>query len=68
MQTGAGADTAEIVVQWYVDDINSTEIYPITDPASALRTSTDDELRAVVATARALRGLSLGPAPNAVAG
>jgi len=44
------------VVQWYVDNVNSTEIYPITDPASALRTSTDDELRAVVATARA-RGL-----------
>ena len=50
----AGADTAEIIVQWYVDDVNSTEVYPITDTASPLRTSTDDELRAVLASARAL--------------
>ena len=51
----SGADTAEIIVQWYVTDINSTTIYAITDEASPLRTSTDDELAAIVAAARSLK-------------
>ena len=56
MQDSAGADAAEIIVQWYVESVNSTEVYPITDPASPLRTSTDDELRAIIGVARG-RGL-----------
>ena len=56
MQTAAGADTAEIIVQWYVSSVNSTEVYPVEDPSSALRTSTDDELRAIIGAARG-RGL-----------
>lgn len=50
----SGADTAEVIVQWYVTDWNSTDIYAVTDPASALRTSTDSELAAIIAEARAL--------------
>lgn len=30
----AGADTAEIVVQWYFENISSTAIYAITEPVS----------------------------------
>jgi hypothetical protein len=54
MKLSAGADTAEIIVQYYVADVNSTEIYPITDPANPLRTSTDDELTNIIAEARIL--------------
>ena len=54
MQETSGADTAEIIVQWYVTDVNSTEIYPITDTANPLRTSTDDELLAIIAQAHRL--------------
>ena len=49
---------------WFYDNCNSTDLYPITDATSALRTSTDAELTAIVKSAqvgarRAAR-LSLG--------
>jgi hypothetical protein len=50
----AGADTAEIIVQWYFANISSTAIYAITEPSSPLRTSTDAELHAVLAEAKRL--------------
>jgi hypothetical protein len=47
-----GADSVEIIVQWYVSIVNSTEIYPILDNANPLRTSTDDELIAILTQAK----------------
>jgi hypothetical protein len=52
MQQTTGADSVEIVVQWYVSSVNSTEIYPILDYANPLRTSTDDELIAILTQAK----------------
>jgi hypothetical protein len=46
----------EVPVMWYYDDANSTDLYPIGDFASSLRTSTDAEVAAIVARAKA-RGL-----------
>jgi hypothetical protein len=46
----------EVPVMWYYDDANSTDLYPIGDFASSLRTSTDEEVAAVIARAKA-RGL-----------
>jgi hypothetical protein len=51
-----GADSIEIIVQWYVDGENSTDMYAITDPSSPLATSSDAELAAFARTAKA-RGL-----------
>jgi hypothetical protein len=51
-----GADSIEIIAQWFFDDVNSTEIYPIQDAGSPLRTSTDAELLAFTAAAKQ-RGL-----------
>ena len=56
MVASTGADAVEVIAQWWFDDVNSTEIYPISDPGSPLATSTDEELAAYVAAARA-RGL-----------
>jgi len=56
MISSTGADSAEIIAQWWFDSINSTEIYPITDAGSPLQTSTDDELTAYITAARQ-RGL-----------
>lgn len=46
----------EVPVMWYYDDANSTDLYPIGDFASSLRTSTDEEVAAIIARAKA-RGL-----------
>ena len=51
-----GADSVEVIAQWWFDDVNSTEIYPIQDAGSPLRTSTDEELQAYIAAAKQ-RGL-----------
>jgi hypothetical protein len=51
-----GADSVEIIAQWWFDNVNSTEIYPIQDAGSPLRTSTDDELNEYIAAAKQ-RGL-----------
>ena len=51
-----GADAVEIIAQWWFDSVNSTEIYPILDAGSPLRTSTDEELRLYIAAAKQ-RGL-----------
>lgn len=51
-----GADSVEIIAQWWFDNVNSTEIYPILDAGSPLRTSTDDELNVYIAAAKQ-RGL-----------
>ena len=56
MVASTAADSVEIIVQWYFDDINSTLLYPINDPESPLWTSTDDELSAFAAAAKQ-RGL-----------
>ena len=56
MVASTGADAVEVIAQWWFDDVNSTEIYPIADAGSPLATSTDAELGAYVAAARA-RGL-----------
>jgi hypothetical protein len=50
------ADTVEIIAQWWFDNVNSTEIYPILDAGSPLRTSTDEELNLYIAAAKQ-RGL-----------
>jgi hypothetical protein len=52
MIESTGSDTVEIIVQWYVTDVNSTEIYPILDSSNPLRTSTDDELSTILSTAK----------------
>jgi hypothetical protein len=39
----------EVIAQWFFDNVTDTEIYPVTDPASPLRTPTDGELGALVA-------------------
>ena len=52
MQSTTGADSVEIIVQWYLSDVNSTEIYPILDYANPLRTSTDEELTAILTLAK----------------
>ena len=36
---------SQFPVMWWYDDNNSTEVYPITDFGSSLRTSTDAEVR-----------------------
>lgn len=59
---GVGANSAEIIVQWFVTDVNSTGMYAITDPASVQATTTDDELRSFAAAARD-RGVSLSLSP-----
>lgn len=51
----SGADTVEIIVQWYVRDYNSTTIYAITDESNPLRTSTDSELASIIAAAHELK-------------
>jgi hypothetical protein len=56
MISSTGADTVEVIAQRWFDNVTDTEIYPITDPASPLYTSTDEELGAYVAAAKA-RGL-----------
>ena len=43
-----GADTVEIIAQWFFDNVTSVEIYPILDAGSPLQTSTDEELTAYV--------------------
>jgi len=48
MIDATGADTVEVIVQWYYSNVSSTEIYPITDVANPLRTSTDDELTSII--------------------
>ena len=53
MVTSTGADSVEIIAQWFFKNVTDTELYPITDTASPLRTSTDDELAVFVAAARA---------------
>jgi hypothetical protein len=50
------ARSVEVIAQWYVAALNSTEIYPITDDANPLRTATDGELRSIMQSA-AERGL-----------
>jgi hypothetical protein len=49
-----GADSVEVIVQWYYAGVNSTEVYPIVDPSSPMMTSTDDELLSIMAYARTL--------------
>ena len=56
MVASTAADSVEIIVQWWFDSINSTLLYPITDPESPLWTSTDEELAAFALAAKA-RGL-----------
>lgn len=56
MVESTGADSLEIIAQWWFDDVNSTEIYAIADAGSPLQTSTDEELAVFTAAARA-RGL-----------
>jgi len=51
-----GADSVEVIVQWYFSNVTSTEIYPILDPDNPLRTSTDDELISILNYAKS-RGL-----------
>ena len=53
MINSTGADSVEIIAQWWFDDVNSTEIYPIGDAGSPLQTSTDEELAFFTAAARA---------------
>ena len=48
-----GANSAQVVIQWFVTDVNSTGMYPIVDPASVQATTTDAELRVFAAAARA---------------
>ena len=49
-----GANSLELVVQWYFASVNDTASYPITDPSSPMRTSTDAELTSFIALARSL--------------
>jgi len=56
MVNSTGADSVEIVVQWYFDNITDTEIYPITDPGSPLYTPSDADLGTYAAAIRS-RGL-----------
>ena len=56
MVSQTGADSVEVIAQWWFDNVNSTEIYPILDPGSPLETSTDAELEAYITAARQ-RGL-----------
>ena len=56
MIQSTGADSIEIISQWWFDSVNSTEIYPITEVGSPLQTSTDEELAVYTAAAKA-RGL-----------
>ena len=56
MVASTSADSVEIIVQWWFDDVNSTLLYPITDPDSPLWTSTDEELAAFALASKA-RGL-----------
>jgi len=51
-----GADSVEIIAQWFFDNITSTDMYPVLDPTSPLYTPSDAELGAYVAAAAA-RGL-----------
>lgn len=51
-----GADTVEVIAQWFFDNVTSTEIYPVLDAGSPLQTSTDEELTDYVAAAKQ-RGL-----------
>jgi hypothetical protein len=43
-----GADSVEIIAQWYFNNVTDTTMYPITDVNNPLRTSTDDELTAII--------------------
>jgi hypothetical protein len=44
----------ELVVQWFFSNVTDTVAYAITDPANPMRTSTDAEVTAFVAAAKAL--------------
>ena len=54
MVHSTGADTVEVIAQWFFDSVNSTEVYPILDAASPLHTSSDAELSAYVAAAQGM--------------
>jgi hypothetical protein len=58
MIAATASDTVEVIVQWYYENVTSTEIYPITDIANPLRTSTDDELASIIQYAHS-RGLQV---------
>jgi hypothetical protein len=47
-----GADSVEVIVQWYFDNVTSTEMYPIPDVTNPLRTSTDEELISIITYAK----------------
>ena len=49
-----GANSLELVVQWYFGNINDTSAYAITDSTNPMRTSTDAELEVFIAAARAM--------------
>lgn len=53
MVASTGADSVEVIAQWWFDSVNSTEIYPITDAGSPLKTSTDAELSFYIKAAQA---------------
>jgi hypothetical protein len=46
-----GADSVEVIVQWYFANVTDTQTYAITDYASPLRTSTDDEIASIISYA-----------------
>ena len=50
------ASAVEVIAQWYTPSLDSTKLYPITDDANPLRTSTDAELVSILGAA-ARRGL-----------
>jgi hypothetical protein len=50
------ASAVEVIAQWYTPSLDSTKLYPVTDDANPLRTSTDAELVSILGAA-ARRGL-----------
>ena len=49
-----GANAVELIVQWWITDINNHSMYAITEPTSPLRTSTDAEIRVFAQQAHSL--------------
>jgi hypothetical protein len=52
-----GANSVEIIVQWYFANISSPVIYPITDKLNPLQTSTDEELASILNFAKIELGM-----------
>ena len=57
-----GATATQVVIQWYVASVNDTTMYPILDPDSVMKTTTDAEFLVFAAAARA-RNISIALSP-----